>query len=79
MEVREKVFVEEQGVPLANEFDSDDPRSCHWVIYASISTVTQPLEIMDGKVMQAQKSITRSVPIGTMLVICPQDEMNCRI
>jgi hypothetical protein len=31
MEVREKVFVEEQGVPLDNEFDSDDHRSCHWV------------------------------------------------
>jgi predicted GNAT family N-acyltransferase len=31
MEVREQVFVEEQGVPLANEFDSDDARACHWV------------------------------------------------
>jgi hypothetical protein len=31
MEVREEVFVKEQGVPLTNEFDSDDSRSCHWV------------------------------------------------
>jgi hypothetical protein len=31
MEVREQAFVIEQGVPLANEFDSDDARSCHWV------------------------------------------------
>ena len=31
MEVREQVFVEEQGVPLENEFDSDDARACHWV------------------------------------------------
>jgi hypothetical protein len=31
MEVREEVFVKEQGVPLENEFDSDDPRACHWV------------------------------------------------
>jgi hypothetical protein len=31
MEVREQVFVNEQGVPLENEFDSDDHRSCHWV------------------------------------------------
>ena len=31
MEVREKVFVQEQGVPLDNEFDSDDSRACHWV------------------------------------------------
>lgn len=31
MEVREEVFVKEQGVPIENEYDSDDPRSCHWV------------------------------------------------
>jgi hypothetical protein len=36
MEVREQVFVEEQGVPLDNEFDSDDPRACHWVCTASV-------------------------------------------
>lgn len=33
MEVREEVFVKEQMVPLENEFDSDDPRACHWVSY----------------------------------------------
>ena len=31
MDVREQVFVIEQGVPLENEFDSDDARACHWV------------------------------------------------
>lgn len=31
MEVREQVFVHEQGVPLDNEFDADDARACHWV------------------------------------------------
>jgi hypothetical protein len=31
MEVREQVFVKEQGVPLDNEFDADDARACHWV------------------------------------------------
>jgi len=31
MKVREQVFVDEQGVPLENEIDSDDHRSCHWV------------------------------------------------
>jgi len=30
MKVREQVFVEEQGVPLENEIDSDDHRSCQW-------------------------------------------------
>lgn len=34
MDVREEVFVKEQGVPLNNEFDCDDPRACHWVVYA---------------------------------------------
>jgi hypothetical protein len=37
MEVREQVFVEEQGVPLDNEFDSDDARACHWVCTASLT------------------------------------------
>jgi hypothetical protein len=31
MEVREQVFVMEQNIPLENEYDSDDARSCHWV------------------------------------------------
>jgi len=31
MDVREAVFVQEQAVPLDNEFDSDDARACHWV------------------------------------------------
>jgi hypothetical protein len=34
MEVREQVFAIEQNVPLENEFDSDDARSCHWVYLA---------------------------------------------
>jgi len=33
MVVRENVFVKEQGIPLAMEADSDDSRSCHWVVY----------------------------------------------
>ena len=47
MSVREAVFVTEQGVPLANEFDADDARSCHWVVYASVATV---VEDGDGEV-----------------------------
>ncbi|KAL1637889.1 hypothetical protein SLS56_000446 [Neofusicoccum ribis] len=38
MTVRERVFVEEQAVPLPNEFDDDDPRCFHWVVYASVGT-----------------------------------------
>ncbi|KAM4059130.1 acetyltransferase [Hirsutella rhossiliensis] len=42
MEVRGKVFVREQNVPLENEFDSDDSRSCHWVVYATSKQTAPP-------------------------------------
>ncbi|KAH8599524.1 acyl-CoA N-acyltransferase [Bisporella sp. PMI_857] len=35
MEVRTRVFVEEQHIPSINEFDADDARSCHWVLLSS--------------------------------------------
>jgi len=38
MSIREAVFVREQNVPLENELDSDDARSFHWVVYASVGT-----------------------------------------
>ncbi|KAI1269880.1 hypothetical protein F5Y18DRAFT_371856 [Xylariaceae sp. FL1019] len=44
MRVREEVFVSEQGWPLGIEFDSDDTRSCHWVVYASIKKTAAPAE-----------------------------------
>lgn len=38
MTVREAVFVKEQkAVPLAHHLDTDDARSCHWVLYAPVS------------------------------------------
>ncbi|UNI19935.1 hypothetical protein JDV02_006077 [Purpureocillium takamizusanense] len=75
MEVRETVYVDEQEVPLENEFDADDPRSCHWVIYASINK-TEEGEVRDdeGNVLQPRKSSTRTTPIGTIrLVPFPHD------
>ncbi|KAH6680236.1 acyl-CoA N-acyltransferase [Halenospora varia] len=70
MGVREEVFVHEQGVPLENEFDSDDPRACHWVVYASINTVTEPEKRdSEGNVVQRKKSGTRSQPIGTIRLV----------
>ncbi|OAA46359.1 Acyl-CoA N-acyltransferase [Metarhizium rileyi] len=74
MEVRENVFVQEQNVPLENEQDSDDPRSCHWVVYASVNK-TEETEVRDedGNVIQPRKSSTRTTPIGTIrLVPFPQ-------
>ncbi len=38
MKVREAVFVQEQGVPLQSEFDEDDARSCHWILYDPFPT-----------------------------------------
>ena len=70
MEVREEVFIKEQGVPAENEFDSDDHRSCHWVIYASVNK-TEEAEVRDdeGNVIQPRKSSTRSTPIGTIRLV----------
>lgn len=70
MEVREDVFVEEQSVPVENEFDEDDSRCCHWVAYASVHT-TQEHEVRDetGAVVQPRKSSTRSTPIGTVRLV----------
>ncbi|KHO01866.1 Acyl-CoA N-acyltransferase [Metarhizium album ARSEF 1941] len=70
MEVREMVFVQEQNVPLENEQDSDDARSCHWVVYASVNK-TEETEVRDedGNVIQPRKSSTRTTPIGTIRLV----------
>lgn len=75
MEVREEVFVKEQGVPLENEFDVDDARSCHWVVYASVNRTEEPeVRAENGDLIQPRKSSTRSTPIGTLrLVPFPHD------
>lgn len=71
MEVRESVFVQEQGVPLEFELDDDDPRSCHWVIYASVNRIVQREERDEatGEVTRPQRSETRSQPIGTVRLV----------
>ncbi|KAG9236359.1 acyl-CoA N-acyltransferase [Amylocarpus encephaloides] len=70
MEVREEVFVREQSVPLHNEFDSDDARAVHWVIYASINTMTEAQKTDDkGNILQRQKSVTTTQPIGTIRLV----------
>ncbi|KAK7978254.1 hypothetical protein PG988_005744 [Apiospora saccharicola] len=71
MSVREAVFVDEQKMPLEFEYDNDDPRSCHWVIYASVSRVVEP-EVIDeatGLVIRSRRSETHSLPIGTMRIV----------
>ncbi|KAK5997207.1 hypothetical protein PT974_02560 [Cladobotryum mycophilum] len=70
MEVREEVFVKEQGVAPEFELDLDDPRSCHWVVYASVNTIKVP-EVKDdeGTVVQPRKSSTSTVPAGTIRLV----------
>ncbi|KAG5913610.1 hypothetical protein E4U53_004826 [Claviceps sorghi] len=70
MEVRENVFVKEQAVPLEHEFDADDARSCHWVVYASVNKTVEA-EVRDdgGNIIQPRKSSTRTTPIGTVRLI----------
>lgn len=63
MNVRESVFVHEQKVPLENEFDHDDARSYHWVVYASVSNPSRS----GGR----KGSQTSTVPVGTIRLVPP--------
>ncbi|KAI1388699.1 uncharacterized protein F4822DRAFT_429316 [Hypoxylon trugodes] len=71
MEVREAVFVREQSVPLQNEHDADDARSCHWVTYASVHQTVSPeqRDPATGEILRPRRSETRSMPIGTLRVV----------
>ncbi|KAM7206425.1 hypothetical protein V8F20_002774 [Naviculisporaceae sp. PSN 640] len=71
MEVREQVYVQEQKVPLEYEHDSDDTRSVHWVIYASINQTIEP-EIRDPstqEIIRPRRSESRAMPIGTIRLV----------
>ncbi|KAM7212819.1 putative acyl n-acyltransferase [Rhypophila decipiens] len=71
MEVREAVYVKEQGVPLEFEQDDDDNRAVHWVIYASVNQTIEP-EIRDpstNALIRPRRSESRSMPIGTLRLI----------
>ncbi|KAI1748528.1 hypothetical protein F4782DRAFT_516942 [Xylaria castorea] len=71
MEVRERVFVSEQGCPMEFEHDADDARSCHWIMYASVNTTTQA-EQRDPQtldVVRPRRSITQTIPIGTLRIV----------
>ncbi|KAB5585596.1 putative acetyltransferase, GNAT family [Coniochaeta sp. 2T2.1] len=62
MIVRQKVFVEEQKVPLINEFDDDDKRSCHWILYDTILDPTDKTEI-------PKEGGKPASPIGTIRLV----------
>jgi predicted GNAT family N-acyltransferase len=86
MEVREEVFVKQQGVPLENELDEDDPRSFHWVAYASVGTAgtsspasMAPTDNAGANVVDASskeerrksESTATRVPVGTIRLVPP--------
>lgn len=74
MSVREEVFVEEQKVPLENEFDLDDPRSFHWVAYASVGTSSaeQAAAAQNGATSSGRKGSTANkLAIGTIRLVPP--------
>ena len=80
MSVREEVFGE-QGVPLEAEFDEDDARSWHWVVYASVGTSSSspPKNILtrsDSANTPADdarraSATAQRLPVGTMRLIPP--------
>jgi predicted GNAT family N-acyltransferase len=80
MEVRDEVFVQEQKVPLENELDEDDPRSFHWVVYASVGNTAAPspsaLRPVDARVAAGDErrrsgSTATRVPVGTIRLVPP--------
>lgn len=78
MSVREEVYGE-QGVPLEAEFDEDDARSWHWVVYASVaSTASSPPKHMRAEGSTTKEEDTRRasasaarLPVGTLRLIPP--------
>ncbi|KAI3327951.1 acetyltransferase [Xylariaceae sp. AK1471] len=67
--VREAAFAEEQQ--WWARYDDDDARSCHWVMYASVNTTTEPEERDPDTdaVIRPRRSVTRSLPIGTLRIV----------
>lgn len=79
MEVREDVYVKEQGCSLENEVDADDARSFHWVVYASVGTTSSPSPpidstptgVLNGNERRASESTASRVPVGTIRLVPP--------
>ncbi|MCJ1352919.1 MAG: hypothetical protein MMC33_002903 [Icmadophila ericetorum] len=67
LSVRISVFVDEQSCALDKEIDSDDTRSWHWVVYASVSGPT----IDNGSNGERRTSQGGKVAVGTIRLIPP--------
>ncbi|KAL2260842.1 hypothetical protein VTK26DRAFT_5042 [Humicola hyalothermophila] len=76
MSVREQVYVQEQGIPQSNEFDSDDARSAHWVIYdapaaanETVAAAARPSASTAGGAATATSETGGLVPVGTIRLV----------
>ncbi|KAF2247002.1 hypothetical protein BU26DRAFT_486382 [Trematosphaeria pertusa] len=78
MSVREDVYGE-QGVPLEAEFDEDDARSWHWVVYASVASTASspPKDLRTDSPTTHAEDVRRSsasasrLPVGTIRLVPP--------
>jgi GNAT superfamily N-acetyltransferase len=83
MSVREEVYGQ-QGVPLDAEFDEDDARSWHWVVYASVAQTSSPppaqaLKSKPDSKAEAERRSSASatrLPVGTIRLIPPPHPPN---
>lgn len=71
MSVREEVYVTEQRVPLDNEFDFDDARSYHWVVYASVGTSSVQPEATGARGRDRKGSTANRLAVGTIRLVPP--------
>lgn len=80
MHVREQVYVHEQNIPLENELDDDDPRSFHWVAYASVPAKATNRENNgsnnddnnhNNNNNERKASNSTKIPIGTIRLVPP--------
>ncbi|KAK8177863.1 acyl-CoA N-acyltransferase [Phyllosticta citrichinensis] len=71
MTVRERVFVEEQNIALENEFDADDARSFHWVVYASVGATGTTNRFKPGANGDSTDPSAHRVAVGTVRLVPP--------
>lgn len=73
LSVRLAVFVHEQHCSPAAEIDTDDPRSWHWVVYASVSGpgVSSSQDISADEEGKRRVSEGGRVPVGTIRLVPP--------
>lgn len=73
MSVREEVYVEEQKIPLSNEYDLDDARSYHWVAYASVGTSSSSQAPSNGVPEHTGRkgSTANKLAVGTIRLVPP--------